>query len=72
MVALLAMVARGVIFKVTVKSLMFRIVYFKIGELATTVLGGKRAFLHVDVLFCLFLFLGVNVASTVSIILVIE
>ena len=44
-----------VFFEITIESLMFAIVNFKIGKISSAVLGGKRAFLHINMMF-LFLF----------------
>ena len=41
--------ARYIVFKVTVESLMFAVLNFKIGEITATVLRGQRALLHINV-----------------------
>ena len=65
--------ARNIIFKITVKCLVFTIFNFKICKVTTWMLCGKRSFFHINIGVFLFLFIWISIISTgVSAILVIE
>jgi hypothetical protein len=44
-----SLAARNIIFKVTVKSLVFCILNFEVGKITATVLSCQRTFFHVNI-----------------------
>ena len=55
--------AGNVVLKITIECLVFTVVYFQICKIATTMLGGQRTFLHIDIMILLFL-LGITIRSS--------
>jgi hypothetical protein len=53
--------ARYIILEVTVEGLMFAVLNFEIGEVATAMLSGQWTFFHIDVLILL-LFLWISIS----------
>ena len=67
--------ARNVVFKITVKCLVFTIFNFEIGKVTSWMLCGKRPFLHIIISISVFLFLFIwigIIATGITAILVIE
>jgi len=64
---------RNIIFKITIKSLVFTVFNFKISKIATTMLGSQRSFLHINIcIILLFLFRVSVVATGIATVLIIE
>jgi len=64
---------RNIIFKITIKSLVFTVFNFKISKITTTMLGSQRSFLHINIcIILLFLFRVSVVATGIATVLIIE
>lgn len=65
--------AGNIVFKITVKCLVFTIFNFEIGKVTTWMLCGKRPFLHINIGVFLLLFIWIGIiAAGITAILVIE